>query len=75
MLLNKRKETRVQIDPGLSANRPSNNWAPEIRFINIQRDTLTFTDLIPLEQILKNFRSCFRVLEYGFITEQHQKRL
>ena len=27
----------------------------EIRFINIQQDTLTFTDLIPVEQILKNF--------------------
>ena len=37
----------------------------EIRFINIQQDTLTFTDLIPVEQILKNFRSCFKVLEYG----------
>ena len=24
-----------------------------------------FTDLIPVEQILKNFRSCFKVLEYG----------
>ena len=37
----------------------------ETRFINIQQDTLTFTDLIPVEQILKNFRSCFKVLEYG----------
>ena len=37
----------------------------EIRFINVQQDTLTFTDLIPVEQILKNFRSCFKVLEYG----------
>ena len=27
----------------------------EIRFINIQQDTLTFTDLIPVEQILKIF--------------------
>ena len=27
----------------------------EIRFINIQQNTLTFTDLIPVEQILKNF--------------------
>ena len=35
------------------------------RFINIQQDTLTFTDLIPVEQILKSFRSCFKVLEYG----------
>ena len=37
----------------------------ETRFINIQQDTLTFTDLIPVEQILKNFLSCFKVLEYG----------
>ena len=37
----------------------------EITFINIQQDTLTFTDLITVEQILKNFRSCFTVLEYG----------
>ena len=37
----------------------------EISFINIQQDTLTLTDLIPAEQILKNFRSCFKVLEYG----------
>ena len=37
----------------------------ETRFINIQQDTLTFIDLIPVEQILKNFRSCFKVLEYG----------
>ena len=37
----------------------------EIRFTNIQQDTLTFTDLIPVEQILKNFPSCFKVLEYG----------
>ena len=27
MLLNKEKETRVKFNPGLSANRPSNNWA------------------------------------------------
>ena len=35
----------------------------------IQQDTPTFTptftDLIPVEQMLKNFRSCFKVLEYG----------
>ena len=28
-------------------------------------DTLTFTDFIPVEQILKSFRSCFKVLGYG----------
>ena len=39
----------------------------EIKFINIQPDTLTFTGLIPVEQILKNFRSCFSVLEYGIL--------
>ena len=37
----------------------------ETRFINIQQDTLTFTDLIPVEQILKKFRSSCKVLEYG----------
>ena len=37
----------------------------ETRFINIQQDTLTFTDLTPVEQILKKFGSCFKVLEYG----------
>ena len=37
----------------------------ENRFINSQQDTLTFTDLIPVEQILKKFRFCFKVLEYG----------
>ena len=29
MLLNKEKESRVKFNPGLSANRPSNNWALE----------------------------------------------
>ena len=37
----------------------------EIKFINIQPDTLTFTDLIPVEEILKKFRSSCKVLEYG----------
>ena len=37
----------------------------EIRFIITQPDTLTFTDLKPVEQILKKIRSCFKVLEYG----------
>ena len=37
----------------------------EIRLINIQPDTLTFTDLKPVEQILKKIRSCFEVPEYG----------
>ena len=27
MLLNNKKETPVKFNPGLSANRPSNNWA------------------------------------------------
>ena len=45
----------------------------EIKFINIQPDTLTFTDLIPVEQILKNFRSCFRVLEYGILYRKTSK--
>ena len=46
----------------------------EIRLINIQPDTLTFTDLRPVEQILKKFLSGLKVLEYGIITEQRQKR-
>ena len=29
------KETRVKFNPGLSANRPSNNWALENREINV----------------------------------------
>ena len=37
----------------------------ETNFINIQQDTPTITDLIPVEQILKNFWSCSKVLEYG----------
>ena len=37
----------------------------EIRLINIQPDTLTFTDLRPVEQILKKIRSGLKVLEYG----------
>ena len=37
----------------------------EIRFIDIQQDTLTFTDLIHVEQISKKVRSCFKDLEYG----------
>ena len=27
MLLNKEKESRVKFNPGLGANRPSNDWA------------------------------------------------
>ena len=38
-----------------------NSYKLEIRFINIQPDTLTFTDLIPVEQILKKFPSSFKV--------------
>ena len=37
----------------------------EIRLINIQPDTLTFTDLRPVEQIFKKIRSGLKVLEYG----------
>ena len=32
----------------------------ETRFINIQQDTLTFTDLIPVEQILKKISILFQ---------------
>ena len=37
----------------------------EVRYINTQPDILTCTDLILVEPILNNFRSCFKVLEYG----------
>ena len=37
----------------------------ETKFINIQRDAPTITGLIPVEQTLKNFRYCSKVLEYG----------
>ena len=33
--------------------------------IHIQPETLTFTDLKPVEQMLKKFRSGLKVLEYG----------
>ena len=32
MLLNKEEESRVKFNPGLSANRPSNNWAQVNKF-------------------------------------------
>ena len=32
----------------------------ETRFINIQQDTLTFTDLIPVEQLLKKISILFQ---------------
>ena len=31
MLLRKEIETRVKFNPGLSANRPSNNWAQVVK--------------------------------------------
>ena len=37
----------------------------ETKFIDIQQDTPTITGLIPAEQILKYFRYCSKVLEYG----------
>ena len=49
----------------------------DIRFINIRLDTLTFTDIILVEQILRNFRSCFKVLEYRILQrtiKKHQRR-
>ena len=47
----------------------------ETKFINIQQDTPTITGLITVQQILKNFRYCSKVLEYDmeFITDRHQK--
>ena len=46
-------------------NKTKKEKEKETRFINIQQGTLTFTDLIPVEQILKKLLSCFKVLEYG----------
>jgi len=37
MLLNKRKETLVKFNPGLSANRPSNNLALALRIVACQK--------------------------------------
>ena len=34
MLLKKEKESRVKFNPGLSANRPSNNWAQRFKTLN-----------------------------------------
>ena len=34
MLLNTKKETLVKFNPGLSANRPSNNWAMGFEICN-----------------------------------------
>ena len=49
----------------------------EIRFINIQPDTLTFTDLRPVEQISKKFPVGLKVLEYGihYLTTSKTPRL
>ena len=47
----------------------------ETKFINIQQDTLTITDLIPVEQMLTNFRSCSKVLEYGIHYRSTSKML
>ena len=33
MLLKKEKESRVKFNPGLSANRPSNNWAQKFTYL------------------------------------------
>ena len=49
MLLNTRKKTRVKFNPGLSADRPSNNWAQfnEIRW-------KPYADVLPLPGVLSN---------------------
>ena len=41
----------------IAFNQIFKSFKLEIRFINIEQDTLTFTGLIPVE--------CFKVLEYG----------
>ena len=52
-----------------------NSFKVETKFINIQQDTLTIAHLIPVEQILKNFRSCSKVLEYGIHYRSTSKML
>ena len=47
----------------------------ETKFINIQRDTPTITGLIPVEQILKSFQYCSKVLEYGIHYRSTSKML
>ena len=44
MLLKKEKETRVKFNPGLNANRPSNNWALEKRLPNSNMDCPPLTE-------------------------------
>ena len=48
MLLNTlEKETRVKFNPGLSANRPSNNWAQVVRFEpNVVQNPTYLTELL-----------------------------
>ena len=49
MLLSKEKESRVEFNPGLSANRSSNNWAQlskkKAKFIQIHETVGTVTKL------------------------------
>ena len=47
----------------------------ETKFINIPRDTPTITGLIPVEQTLKNFRYCSKVLEDGIHYRSTSKML
>ena len=36
LLNNKKEESRVKFDPGLSANRPSNNWAQAFKSADVE---------------------------------------
>ena len=49
MLLSKEKESQVEFNPGLSANRPSNNWAQlsekKAKFIKIHETVGTVSEL------------------------------
>ena len=48
MLLNKSKETPVKFNPGLSANRPSNNWALALRIVPCQKGWIPDSLLVKL---------------------------
>ena len=66
MLLNKRKETPVKFNPGLSANRPSNNWALVlITASHVRRESKTVVD-----SGFHAVDSRFQVLDSGFFVSE-----
>ena len=66
MLLNTRKETRVKFNPGLSANRPSNDWSLPVK-------TVFNPTCFPLT-IAKNINSTDLNKELGFFNLPSFKR-